>query len=267
MNKLVINCSWDLDFELYCEKKVELFVDFHNINKPLNKDTIKILYILEPPEIIPQFTQMAINMQNDFDFIFTHNEDILKACKNSVLFEFGTTWIKENYSFPEKKFEISTLVGGKLMAPGHHLRQKLWYKQDKIINPTNFFLSGNMNQGIENFRNNQILGKEKEPLFNSQFHIVIENTKRNNWFTEKLIDCLYTKTIPIYYGSPNIGDYFDLGGMFIVDSVNDIVEVCNSLKENTYNQMKEKIEKNYELSKKFISIEDRLKTKIKELIK
>jgi hypothetical protein len=266
MNKLVINCSWDLNFDFFHEKKIELFVDFHNINKSLSKDIVKILFVLEPHEIAPQFTKMAIDSQDYFDFIFTHNEDILKNCKNAILFEFGTTWIKNDYIFPEKKFEVSTLVGGKLMAPGHHLRQKLWYKENKIIIPKKFFLSGNMNHGVQNFNNSPILGKNKEPLFESQFHIVIENAKRQNWFTEKLIDALYTKTIPIYYGCPNIGNYFDLDGMFIVDSVDEIINVCNSLNSETYNKMIEKVEKNYELSKKFISLEDRLIKKINEIV-
>jgi hypothetical protein len=266
MNKVKINCSWDLSFELFHEKKIELFVDFYGVNNSTDKDTVKILFILEPPEIVPQFTQMAINMQDRFDFILTHNEDILKNCKNAVLFEFGSTWIKQPYAFSEKTFEVSTLVGGKLMAPGHHLRQKLWYKQNRILTPTKFFYSGNMHSGLENYNNNPVLGDKKEPMFDSQFHIVIENVKRNNWFTEKLIDAFYTKTVPIYYGCPNIGNYFDPKGMFIVDSVNEIVDVCNNLNENTYKEMKEPIEKNFELCKKFINIAERLVQKIEKLV-
>lgn len=267
MNKLNINCTWDLDFEMFHEKKIELFVDFHNVNKVLGKNVIKILFILEPPEIAPAFTNMAISRQREFDFILTHNQEILDKCKNAILFEFGTTWIKEPYSFTKKKFEVSTLVGGKLMAPGHHLRQKLWYKENKIKTPKRFFISGNMHGNLQNFNNNPLLGNKKEPLFNSQFHIVIENVKRKNWFTEKLIDCLYTKTVPIYYGCPNIENYFDTDGMFLVNSVDEIISVCNSLDENTYLEKLKYVEKNYELSKEFVNIKARLKKTIKKILK
>ena len=42
------------------------------------------------------------------------------------------------------------------------------------------------------------------------FSIVIENSKIDYYFTEKLIDCFSTGTIPIYYGCPSIGNFFDM---------------------------------------------------------
>ena len=82
-------------------------------------------------------------------------------------------------------------------------------------------------------------------MFNRQFHICIENVKRQNWFTEKLIDCLYTKTIPIYYGCPNIGDWFDLNGFLIVNSVQEIIDTCNNITSDFYEEKKDSIERNY----------------------
>ena len=266
MKNVIINCSWGLDFDLYSEHGVEVFVDFYSFRPRQNNKIKRILIIIEPPEIIHNYTKMAINAQKQVDYIFTHNQDILDNCDNAILFEFGTSWIKETYKIPEKMFEVSTLVGGKLMAQGHHLRQQLWYKENDIKIPKKFFISGNMSSGLKNQNNNSVLGKSKEPLFDSQFHIVIENTKRKNWFTEKIIDSLNTKTIPIYYGCPNIGDYFDIRGMFIVNSVQEIINVCNSLTEDSYKEKLKYVEKNYLLSKKFIKIDDRIKEKIKELI-
>jgi hypothetical protein len=28
-----------------------------------------------------------------------------------------------------------------------------------------------------------------------------------NWVTEKIVDCVITGTVPIYWGAPNIGEY------------------------------------------------------------
>jgi hypothetical protein len=151
------------------------------------------------------------------------------------------------------------------MAEGHFLRQKLWFKEDRITIPKKFFLSGNFG-GIENYNNNPILGRDKSPLFDSQFHICIENVKRQNWFTEKLIDCLQTKTVPIYYGCPNIGDWFDIRGFIIVDSLDDIITSCNSLNLETYSKMTSYIESNYLKSMEYKEIANRLKKKIIELI-
>lgn len=266
MKNIKIHCSWDLKFDFFHEKQIELYVD--TIPQDVSsKDIIRIVFLLEPIDIL-NLNQAAIQgFDNGFyNFIFTHNEDLLKLIPVAYLFEFGTTWVK-NYSFPEKKYGVSTLVGGKLMAPGHHLRQKVWFKENRIKNiPTQFFLSGNLG-GIENYNNNPILGPDKSPLFSTQFHICIENSKRNNWFTEKLIDCLQTKTIPIYWGCPNIVNWFNLDGFIIVDSLEDIINACNSINESTYQDKISAVEENFEKSKKFATISDRLIEKIQEITK
>ena len=266
MNNIKIYCSWDLSFDLFYDKQIELYVDTVPQSQ-IPPGVIRFVFLLEPSEIMNLETQALAGEQNKtYNYLLTHNENLLNKSKIAHLFEFGTTWIKD-YDFPEKEFSVSTLVGGKLMAPGHLLRQKIWFKEERIKSiPTRFYLSGNFG-GIENINNNPILGQDKRPLFNSQFHICIENTKRNNWFTEKLIDCLRTKTVPIYWGCPNIGNWFNLNGFYIVDNFQEIIDVCNSLNENSYNEKLKYIEENFEKSQKFLTINDRLKNKIEEILK
>ncbi len=264
MKKIKIFCSWDLVFDLSHEKQVELYVDKIPTD-PIPNNTIRFVFLLEPPEIlnISQHALWGLH-NNTFQHLLTHNQELINQTDKSILFPFASTWI-QNYQFPEKSFSVSTLVGGKLMAPGHNLRHKLWFKENKISVPKRFFLSGNFG-GIENYNNNPILGKDKSPLFDSQFHICIENTKRDNWFTEKLIDCFVTKTIPIYWGCPNIGDWFNLKGMFIVDNVDDIIYHCNNLNNNTYNEMLSYIEENFKIALTYADLSERLKSIITKVI-
>ena len=42
------------------------------------------------------------------------------------------------------------------------------------------------------------------------FSIAIENSRNGCYFTEKILDCFTTRTVPIYWGCPDIGDYFDM---------------------------------------------------------
>lgn len=42
-----------------------------------------------------------------------------------------------------------------------------------------------------------------------KFSIAIENSVEENYFTEKLTDCILLDTTPIYFGCPNINNYFD----------------------------------------------------------
>jgi hypothetical protein len=43
-----------------------------------------------------------------------------------------------------------------------------------------------------------------------RYHISIENFVERNYFSEKIIDPILAYSLPIYYGCPNISDFFDL---------------------------------------------------------
>jgi hypothetical protein len=43
-----------------------------------------------------------------------------------------------------------------------------------------------------------------------RYHISIENLVERNYFSEKIIDPILAYSLPIYYGCPNISDFFDL---------------------------------------------------------
>lgn len=74
----------------------------------------------------------------------------------------------------------------------------------------------------------------KNALFESMFHIAIENAFDEHYFSEKLMDCFATYTIPIYMGCPNIGDYFNLDGMILISPGVNITDVLNRLTVSDY---------------------------------
>lgn len=245
MYKVSVIANFDIDLNFETEEKCELYLD---CTPQTEKNCKRILWVLESNDV-SKFRNEVINNHNKFDLILTFDDEILTTCKNSKLFPYGTTWVK-NYDLNEpKKFCVTTLVGGKTFFIGHQMRHSLIKKLDLIksiqvdvFNSINFPFDT-----IQNFK--QISDQStKNELFYSQFHIAIENSSSKNYFTEKIIDCFQTKTIPIYFGCSNLEDYFDIRGVFRVSSVEDIVEVCNSLNENSYHEKMEYVEKNYQTS-------------------
>ncbi|MDB2522374.1 glycosyltransferase family 10 [Planktomarina temperata] len=47
-----------------------------------------------------------------------------------------------------------------------------------------------------------------ESLRDYRFHIAIENSSYDGYFTEKITDCFLAGTYPIYYGCKNLDQYF-----------------------------------------------------------
>jgi hypothetical protein len=68
-----------------------------------------------------------------------------------------------------------------------------------------------------------------------RYSVVIENCQEQNYFTEKLVDAFLCKTVPIYRGCPNIGDYFDISGMIVCNSFSDIQNAVQSISDEDYN--------------------------------
>ena len=261
MKNIKIYCSWDLEFDLYTERQIELWVDVNPIG-PKPPNTTRVIFLLEPPEIRKA---VGLNTNLDFyDFILTHDNDLIESMENAFLCEFGGCWVRD-YEFAEKKFSISTLIGGKKFSHGHYVRQQLFDRSNEIKLPKVIWTSKNFPPANPE-RGDKILEGNKTLMFDSQFHICIENVKRENWFTEKLLDCLYTKTVPIYYGCPNIGNWFDERGFIIVDSVNDIIEKTNSITKETYQEMLPYIEENHKRSKIYSRVDENISRSIQKNI-
>jgi hypothetical protein len=262
--KPIIHSNFGMTLNYDFDKPIEIWVDnFNDAEIPSNN--IKIFVQIEPNEIMGLNEQIK-RIAHFFDYVFTYEEDVLNNIPNAILFEYGTKWIEiENYDLEKSKdFNVSTICGHKTITENHRLRQKLWYKQNKIQVPKKFFLS--RLGGVENFGDNPILEEKKEPLFDSMFHICIENVSKNYFFTEKLIDCLICKSIPIYVGCPNISNYFNMEGFYIAKDFKEVIDICNSLTEDDYSSKKHIIEENRKLAMNWIDFNYRIYEKIKELL-
>lgn len=251
------NITLDID------RPVDLFID-SPFGFDSSKNSIKILYIKEA-EAINKMADFAFRHQEKFDFILTYDESVLERCSNAVFMPFGTTWIHD-YQWPsEKKFGISHLTGHKIITEGHRMRQKIHYKQDQITIPRSFFIS--QYGGVENNYNNLTLAESKAPLFDYQFHICIENSRQVNYFTEKIVDALITKTIPVYWGCPNIGNFFNIEGVIVVESVGDLINKVNNITDETYAGMQKAVEENYIKALEYADLRGNLEKKLNEILK
>jgi hypothetical protein len=258
--KALVYAGWEINLSEEFDSPVEVYIDnqyYHDTR------AVKILGLCEPPEIMNTMVDYAINNHNKYDYILTCNERVLSQCPNARLFLFGTTWIQSDYDIlKEKEYSVSTIVGFKSMTYGHKMRHELWKQQNRITSiPRKFFTSQHGGP-----QGNLVLRDSKYPLFDSQFHIVLENSNLKNLFSEKVLDCFRSKTIPIYFGCPNLGDFFDSRGFFMANSVDQVIEICNSLNDSVYSNAKEYVESNYVKAAEYINFGKRLGEKVKSII-
>ena len=88
--------------------------------------------------------------------------------------------------------------------------------------------------GIEDSRIKGTLQNKKDGLLPYEFSIAIENSVEEDYFTEKLTDCILTDTTPIYYGCPNIDRFFE--GVYELSNLDDVSIITKIIKELPSNQ-------------------------------
>ena len=241
-----------IDFSLFVDAVPQSYQDLSPIN---------ILVMQEPNEYFC-IHDFAVANHHLFSAILTWSDKILNNAPNAMFFPFGNIWITpEQYQKPhDKKFEISHLCGKLLKTYGHTLRHELLARKNEIKIPTNFFDVYGDRYDINDAR------RGKEFIFgNSQFGVVIENTSHRGYFTEKIMDCIALKTIPVYWGCSNITDFFDERGLILFDNVDDLIYTMNNIDENYYNDHLDAVESNYQKAISYIDYEVRIAEKVKEI--
>ena len=75
-----------------------------------------------------------------------------------------------------------------------------------------------------------------------KYHVVIENSSSNNYWTEKLADAYLMRAFPIYHGCQNLEQYFDRNSYSMIDINNYRLKILN--KYNMFSMMVDFCENN-----------------------
>lgn len=211
-----------------------------------NFNCLKVGMLLEPRAINPSIYKWVETNHNDFYKIFTYDKELIDNFDNVEFYPHCGCWIKESDQvIYEKEKLISIIASSKSQTEGHRLRHE-------AIN-----LAKENNIKLEIFgRVYKPIDYKLEALDKYAFSIVIENSKIDYYFTEKLIDSFVTGTVPIYWGCPSIGDFFNLDGMIIFNDTNDLLYQISSLTLEKYQSMLPAIQDNFERAKKYLIAED-----------
>lgn len=206
------------------------------------------------------YNQIIKNNPQAYDYLLTQYPDLLQL-HNSVELIGNGSFVDPAPDI-KKKFGVSIVMTNRNVAPGHPMRFELYRRRKEIKIPFDIY-RGTWN-GFEPSEDTLPMPpwpnkKWKVKVFDCMFHLCLEGFKNDHYYSEKLIDCLITKTVPIYWGHTQIERYFNPAGMFRVDNVNEIIELCNHLTPEIYERMLPAIEDNYQRGLKVYKYEDILK--------
>lgn len=274
----------DPNSDKYKNVPVTIFNDYPATPNELSLNPINILILNEPNEFFG-LHDFAIHNRNNFSLILTWSDKVHKACPfNSIKFIHGETNLDKLYletynQNPKREFEVTFLSGILNLIEGHKLRQRVLKKESEIKIPHKWweklddFDSRGQRPGYFEVKmtstGNPIEGEGKKQVWDrhSMFHVAIENSKYENLFTDKILDCFATKTLPIYWGAPNIDEFYNKNGIIFFNNENDLVDIINNLTEEDYFSRLDAINENFKLVKEKGFFFDRVEQFLDELIK
>lgn len=218
------------------------------------KSKIKVAWCLESPAITPFLHANIEKVAHKFDYILTYREDLIKQdpakyIPNSP----GGTYIPDRdiNTNTIKTKNCSMILSGKREFEGHILRHKI---QQHTVG-VDYYGWGSKRGRLDN---------KADAMRDYMFQLTIENTRAYHYFTEKLIDSLLMKCIPIYWGCLNIQDYFNIDGFVIFNDYNDLAK--QKLTKSFYIDRYDIIKENYNKAKDFISSDDYMITKLLKIL-
>jgi glycosyltransferase involved in cell wall biosynthesis len=244
----------DFDMVLLCDPAI---LDYLEGKIQITKKVPIVARVIEQREYFQRRIYNAIiKNYHKFDAVLTYDRELLKIIPNAMFLpatqvtQFnmlpnpaGYTPYKSDmfsdYELPPTAFQmykksklVCSILSNKSFLPGQVKRLKFIKSIEGKLD-----LYG---RGIRE------IPSKLDAIKDYMFSVAIENSPADdNGFSEKIIDCFLTGTIPIYHGCSYIHEFFDIRGILMFDTEEELKDIIDNLSEEKYYSMLKYAENNY----------------------
>ena len=213
-----------------------------------DSDKPKFIWLLESREIIPDQYKF---IEDNYDFVASRVDGIFTADQR-LTHEAGpdgkflyclsnaAPWVMDRDICTKSKL-VSMIASNKGYTEGHRRRLQV------------------VKAFVDKFGQEDLYGwglthelplKEKSRgLRDYMFSFACENANYPTYFTEKLTDCFACGTIPVYYGTAGVAQYFNPEGIIFLDQNSPWDNIpWDKLTEEYYESKKDVIKENFEIA-------------------
>lgn len=174
----------------------------------------KIGWLHEARALHPEnYTRIGM-VASKFNAIMTHDAELLATGAPFIKTIRGGSWVapEQWWMYPKSK-NVSMILSDKTQLEGHRLRHAIARAGLPIdlYGPSYTPIGNDKAQAYRDYR----------------FAVVVEACREDNFFSEHLIDALAYGCVPLYWGCPNIADYFDPDGMETFNTVAELADYFN----------------------------------------
>ena len=213
------------------------------------------LIIFEPRAIHARYYNIISILRYLYHNILVRDPKLASKYKNVYSLSFADLWVQtDNLRLPDflQRRGISLIASMKNDLEGHKLRHKL-ISFDK--SHTHQLLTP-LGRAYEQFDD------MVTALAPFRYSVVIENCIEPHYFTEKILNCLACKTIPIYWGHESVKQYFDTSNWLFFNDWEDGYEQIKFASSGQHIVSYDKIQENYVQAKSYKNLYKKMSEKI-----
>ena len=228
--------EWDRT-DSYTDEDTVVWTDVM-IPEAIKRNGKNIAWLVEAMPYHQGYYNFVHENRDKFHQIWTHDKQVLDNCDNAKFLPLGGCWIDEfDWAMHEKTKDFSIIASAHVHLPGHRLRHD-------IVKGT----QGKVDLWGRGYKE---MADKIEGLKDYRYTFCIENFRKDFWFTEKLIDCFVTGTLPIYWGCPSIGNLFNQDGMLCFEDIRQLPELLKVCTPEYYESKKDAMKENFKLAKQY----------------
>lgn len=210
----------------------------------------------EPRAVHGQHMKMLRLSHRRFFKVLTADAQLLATIPNAFFFPVGGAWVSDWRNTDKTKRAMCSLIASnKRKHAGHQLRHDVvdWVRTSGADVDI-------MGRGYTPF------AVKTDGLAPYRFSVVIENVREKNYFSEKLIDAILCETVPIYWGCPNIGDFFDTACMIQCNSLAQIQTAVSTMSVAAYDSRRDALLRMAPVAESYADIQKRAAVAIQNCI-
>lgn len=233
---------------------VAMFVDGHALTPDECDSPHKIAWLHEPPCLgeMHRVYNDIMHISHRYEKVLTYDARLLMLDPTKYHLQvYGGCWIDESDWGIHHKLQsrlCSMLVGTKNETAGHKLRLEI---ADKLAGLVTFY-------GARGVTADYSRGTKYRVNSPYRFTVITETCRMDNLLTEWLIDALAVGTVPIYWGCPNIDNFFDPRGILSFTTADECVDIVKSLSVKLYESMRPYISDNLALMRLYAMPDDQM---------
>jgi hypothetical protein len=229
--------------ELGPQDHILTFPHFWVYGKKANISPVNLtLMIIEPRAYHWKHIWMAKRFYRRFYRVLGYDQSLLVKVPNSIhligTFSFVPNWAATDCT---KTRMLSLIASKKKSLVGHKLRHRVVRKLRTLGVDVDV-----MGGGYRPF------DEKSDGLASYRYSMVIENSRQLGYFTEKLIDALLLKTVPVYWGAPDIRTFFDPRGIIVCQTEADMYKALETMSEKDYADRLPFLEANLQSARKYM---------------